>query len=827
MKIRSILIRGFRGFNEEREIRFNDKLTLIYAPNSYGKTSISEAFEWLIYGSTSKVERAKTKLEFRGAYRNVHYANEEPPAVTMRADQAGKSLTLSAHLHGVDEQRRYIGEELKELSTGKWPFQDELDKAPKPFILQHALKDLLLASPDERFQGFAQLLGFDDLDRIHKDVIALCTAPVLPQEVEDIQRLGADLELSLSKIDSLEMVSRAFKAREPGLEDLYQVVQEESLTRVPEGTEVDSILPQLLLARQQKIAKIVDVEISTPDFSEEEKKKLDSDSGFFVSYLADDFIEGYSKLIALSALSDVVEHVAFLRYGLAKYEDSPGTCPFCGKELSEEEIQHIEEVHGSAKEKAGDAAELGTKRRTMRGKIEQLNNKVNEFHDNHTKRLEGLLTAASQMDKLSEVLDEKHSLHLKNIQAAMEELDELVGKFDASRDRLMASAESVAKSLKRGEEDSQLMKSLSSEIPEYISIATSLREAIGEHANPVNEADQILQKELDELAKTQDVSLLIRLIESRQKLEKNLKIADVLNGLKELRSSIDEFVANRMLDAVAERMTRDVMRWYEKIKTTGDPDIHFEGFDLERTKKGKVKARRVEVKAQSYGKELVSAVSSLSESKLNALGLSMSLAVNLSEDSPFGFILIDDPIQSLDEEHSAQFAQVIRELAEEGLQIVILSHNKTWLDQVKAGSRSLNGLYYEITGYTEEGPFMSTIPWATSKQRLDTVDAILKNNEASTVHLQQAEEELRLVFSELTAAIYQKTKEKHIHPSSLNAEKIRKKLIECGVEDSMVDKVVQAFETIDPAHHSDPDYTPNRDRIRTYHSWAHQLAQRC
>ncbi len=47
MKIKNIIIQGFRGFNEERNIDFHDHLTLIHAPNSYGKTSISEAFEWL------------------------------------------------------------------------------------------------------------------------------------------------------------------------------------------------------------------------------------------------------------------------------------------------------------------------------------------------------------------------------------------------------------------------------------------------------------------------------------------------------------------------------------------------------------------------------------------------------------------------------------------------------------------------------------------------------------------------------------------------------------------------------------------------------------
>ncbi len=65
MRVENITVQGFRGFNERRSIEFDRKLTLVYARNSYGKTSISEALEWLLYGVTSKVEQADySKLEY-------------------------------------------------------------------------------------------------------------------------------------------------------------------------------------------------------------------------------------------------------------------------------------------------------------------------------------------------------------------------------------------------------------------------------------------------------------------------------------------------------------------------------------------------------------------------------------------------------------------------------------------------------------------------------------------------------------------------------------------------------------------------------------------
>ena len=55
MKIETITIRGFRGFNQEQTIKVGPNLTLIYGQNSYGKTSITEAVEWLLYGKVTSL----------------------------------------------------------------------------------------------------------------------------------------------------------------------------------------------------------------------------------------------------------------------------------------------------------------------------------------------------------------------------------------------------------------------------------------------------------------------------------------------------------------------------------------------------------------------------------------------------------------------------------------------------------------------------------------------------------------------------------------------------------------------------------------------------
>ena len=60
----------FRAFGNSDWISLNSNLVVIYGPNGYGKTSISEAMEWLLYGKTRRRERGETlsQREYQGSY---------------------------------------------------------------------------------------------------------------------------------------------------------------------------------------------------------------------------------------------------------------------------------------------------------------------------------------------------------------------------------------------------------------------------------------------------------------------------------------------------------------------------------------------------------------------------------------------------------------------------------------------------------------------------------------------------------------------------------------------------------------------------------------
>jgi hypothetical protein len=137
----------------------------------------------------------------------------------------------------------------------------------------------------------------------------------------------------------------------------------------------------------------------------------------------------------------------------------------------------------------------------------------------------------------------------------------------------------------------------------------------------------------------------------------------------------------------------------------------------------------------------------------------------------------------------------------------------------------VNGLYYEITGYTDEGPVIRLRPWVEAKQRLQTIHAITEDQTADSMRLQQGEEELRQVLHQLTCTLYEAVFHTPKNPAQLNADKVRKMLTECGVELSFVNSVMTIYETLDEAHHASRTYAPNRQKLKQYYGRAVALAE--
>ncbi len=102
----------------------------------------------------------------------------------------------------------------------------------------------------------------------------------------------------------------------------------------------------------------------------------------------------------------------------------------------------------------------------------------------------------------------------------------------------------------------------------------------------------------------------------------------------------------------------------------------------------------------------------LSAGNLNTAALTLFLALNLSAKPVLPWLIIDDPVQSMDDVHIAQFAALLRTLKQEDRQVILAVHDKQLFDYLALElSPTFNGdrLITIELGRNADG--MTTAPW--------------------------------------------------------------------------------------------------------------------
>lgn len=827
MKIRNLTLKGFRGFNEKSEpIEFQESLTLFFGPNSYGKTSISEALEWLLFGITSKVEGAavsNNKTEYQGSYRNCHFPENDISFVEATFCLTDNSEVIyRGELQKDDSIKKYIDS----VEVDSWPWTTDIILDPRPFVLQHSLKSLLLTNPTSRYKGFTRLIGAEELDEFQEDFVSLCTKYHKPNEVDSFLASFAAIEQILTSVPELGAILRVFKKKPLDIEKLYTLVLSECANRVPKNTDQKDYLSVLKAVKDTAIKKVFDKNILLPRYSEAEQKEIQGDIAYFASVITEEFIKNYIELIALSTIQEIVKKSQLLDLCVDALEKDPKTCPLTASPLPDDCFANFRsqcELHQKEKE---NQAGFTTKQEKVLTQLQNLKQRLNTFHQRCLDKTSNFVKLGDQevLARLETLLGVENKKQYDDFQKAVTEIKETVDQLSAAYEMVKGQLTNFQDSIDSNTEDQVHAQALGDAILAFLQQERLYRETVTRLVTLVTNVDQVLKNKLETLADTKELTALIQFLEVRKDLEKKVKIQNLLESLGELRKQVDSYVATKLQNVVKTSLSSDVMEWYREIKTQGDPDVHFEGFDFPQTKGGSVKARQIEVNAKSYDKRLPSAVSSLSESKLNALGLSISIANCVKGGNTFGFILIDDPVQSLDKGHSIQVVEVIRKLVvDHQKQVILLSHDREWLNLVRKQCRTLNGYFYEITSYSQKGPNLVRRPWAAISERFEEIRTLLnKPDGMSAMEKQRVADEFRILYHELTADIYQAKTGDTKNPDKFNGAIIRDLLIKSGMPIANVDQIDAAYTAVNAPHHR-ASYDEPTEKLREYLKYAEYL----
>lgn len=815
MKIETLTIQGFRGINKKISISLHENLTLIFGKNSHGKTSISEALEWLLYGSTSKIDTALSKQEYNGSYKNCHYESSEPPYVeVVFRNNEGNEIVCRGELIQHSSIQKY----LNDTPVDQWPWENDSILNPRPFIIQHALKSLLLAKPIDRYIGFTRLIGAEELNEFQENFVALCTKykSHIPDKIQQFLNSFTGLEKDLAGHSELNNVQRFYKKRAPNIDDLLASVIEESKKHVPTLTSDSDIYSQLKAVRSKATKHLFSKSIILPEYSVSEQQIITDDEKFFSTVISGSFPNEYIALLKLSSIQHIINHEKFISLGLPLLESSNEQCPFCFQEISKSQQETIHYEHEKLLAEINKQNALKNQQQRVTKTLVELLTQVDKYHRRHLTKVNNFIKSddVSSLASLEKLLPKEV---YKSLHQAIISINLLAEDLIQAYNNVIDAHTKTINSINSSSQDPKILIQLTDALIDYIATARKYADKINTQVEITRNANLVLKKELDKQAGTEVISVLIEILERKSDIQKKFIIESILDSLSDFRSQVNEYVSDKLSDAVEAGLTSNVMKWYDLIKTGSDPDVHFSGFELPKTKTGTTKARQIGVRASSYGTELVSAISSLSESKLNALGFCINIANSLESSSPFEFLVIDDPVQSLDADHETQITTVIRKLAEEeGKQIFLFSHDREWLRKARKSCRTMNGYYYEIANYKISGPDIQARSWATVDERRAEILARINKSDVSEIDRQHAAEEFRLLFNDLAANIWSaKTNKSEGNVANYSNKKVRDILIQCGMDSPHVDQIIAAYVDLEDSHHKQA-YTVSSDKLHQY-----------
>ena len=182
-KINKIEIQGFRAFGRKGQtLAFGSLLAAVWAPNSQGKTSLAEAFEFLLTGQIVRRQLvASTQDEFADALRNAHmpvdmpaYVEAEITSVDGKPHKVRRAL-ISDYTKRQDCQStlRIDGKDAKESDLAALGIVLSQPPLAAPVLAQHTLGYLFSARPQDRATYFKKIFEVTDLEELRGAAAAL------------------------------------------------------------------------------------------------------------------------------------------------------------------------------------------------------------------------------------------------------------------------------------------------------------------------------------------------------------------------------------------------------------------------------------------------------------------------------------------------------------------------------------------------------------------------------------------------------------------------------------------------------------------------------
>lgn len=677
MRLKEITISGFRGFKDKQTLDLNNNLILVRGGNGSGKSSLVESIEWLFFDEISRKKKSLCKSEYSGDFlRNLHCDKDQETFVELLIEVAGKEIRLKKELVSPEKKTYCVdGSTVDDFSSLGISFADVY----KPILSQVEVKHYVETDPKDRWEETNKILGLGVLSNLRADLQELLGSKrtlgqyILSKKVYD----GIESDLgSLSTLNSLhsKMEKRPFKAQDFENQLIKTITHTYSLTNksVSElGEIIDAELRKLTQKSQDfEVARMVLV----PD------RLLTT----YPSRLAEEAKQLFSMIKEFRPFK--AELYRFLEIGKDLIHET--TCPFClEKTLTAEKRKQID-----ARIKENEEAE--TLLSKINSKIEKTRQWSREFCTSSSVSLN-----ANVMEKIKERISRNadYSNETMKIDAIKEQIiasTESVSTLKAEMDNLIEDAESISQGRKELDE-----ARIEREIANVQESAGLTEKGLNKLCDDLQSLLTLLVSKTPSLTAQEKVELN-KTILFRRMIDhlKDIKYVGIYeNNLKKVSDLIGEI--EKFEKAKSKQLLIDLNEKIKKFYIRLNPNEKTQFSEISPTKG---KSRKMQIKAISYGKNM-NPVSCFSESHMNCLCLSIYFSQRVLDNPYWNFVVLDDPVQSMDEDHAKNLVRIIDDVRTKK-QVIVLSHNAKFCQDFTDLFYGQNYLFYEFSGQSKEGP---------------------------------------------------------------------------------------------------------------------------
>jgi hypothetical protein len=670
----------------------DESLIVIHAGNSQGKTSFSEALEFLICGHCSRRELlGGAKAEYHDSLRNAYM-----PA-------AHREVFVAAGVRGPDGSVHEVRRELlRDFGSGsECTSRLTVDGVPRetlndlglpvadppvraPVLLQHTLRHVLSTEPKQRVGYFKALLSLNDLD-VLRNRIAVARAAMesrpFGETLAAARRLAATAvgpamrgleDLADAILDEDQVQARASQViLEAGQLLLGEKADSVSELQSDLETAISSSSEASFPLRSFAGSPLADHRMSAPELAEYSTaiEKLDREAAQLMPL--------FSAVLALDEISSL---------------DHPIDCPVCAtpSALSPARIAALREqvLRSSGAELAAAAASRSVD--SALGELSRL-----------AASLAGVIPAArswneQQVQQASEQLRE---LGLDGDLSAGAHLtaagiDRAVSDCTAEIQTARAVLEQARQSIARREptpgDIAKAYASLSEAIDE-------IRHACQEHGRCERALRQAVEPALTQkFAAGGSVELLhlaTHIDQLCSDLRRERSRRQAVQRLAHAEKALS-VASGKVLDKRFRHMSDTIAAWWDTIRP--EERVGFAG--MRRRAAGAlfvdlVAALRADPHAEAVERN---ALGIYSDSQLNALGLSIFLARSQLLGAPF--VVLDDPIPGSDPDHRLTFAQnTLGALLDNGTQVILATFDNKLAEWAQVNHDHRGLISYELT----------------------------------------------------------------------------------------------------------------------------------